>query len=219
MPAFSRLAQIKWLSEPYHDSYATSLMKNVVYYEVEQFFHISPSEYKAMIIFPELIDENLQISQVNVANEITITLRTTLPTAACPWCGTISKRVQSRYRRTLHDLPISGRLVRLIVEVRRFFCKKSTCARKIFAEQLPALCHPHAQRTKRLQEALCRLGLAMGGQAGEDRGCEQGMSGSRDTILRLVRKFELPAAQESRVIGLDDWAWKRRPRYGTLICE
>ena len=172
-----------------------------------------------MIIFPELIDENLQISQVNVANEITITLRTTLPTAACPCCGTISKRVQSHYRRALHDLPMSGRLVRLMVEVRRFFCKKSTCTRKIFAEQLPGLCHPHAQRTKRLQEALCRLGLAVGGQAGEDIGCEQGMSGSRDTILRLVRKFELPAAQEPRVIGLDDWAWKRRRRYGTLICD
>src|SRR6266567_1224528 len=172
-----------------------------------------------MIIFPELIDENLQISQVNVANEITITLRPTLPTAACPCCGTISKRVQSRYRRTLHDLPISGRFVRLIVEVRRFFCKKSTCARKIFAEQLPVLCRPHAQRTKRLQETLCLLGLAVGGQAGEDIGCEQGMSGSRDTILRLVRKFELPAAQEPRVIGLDDCAWKRRRRYGTLICD
>src|SRR6266702_3921149 len=114
---------------------------------------------------------------------------------------------------------MSGRLVHLIIEVRRFFCKKSTCAQKIFAEQLPALCRPHAQRTKRLQEALCRLGLAVGGQAGEDRGCEQGMSGSRDTILRLVRKFELPAAQEPRVIGLDDWAWKRRRRYGTLICD
>src|SRR6266496_6395490 len=172
-----------------------------------------------MIIFPELIDENLQISQVTVVNEITITLRTILPTATCPCCGTISKRVQSRYSRTLHDLPMSGRLVRLIVEVRRFFCKKSTCARKIFAEQLPALCHPHAQRTKRLQEALCRLGLAVGGQAGEDIGSEQGLSGSRDTILRLVRKFELPAAQEPRVIGLDDWAWKRRHRYGTLICD
>src|SRR6266568_3672565 len=172
-----------------------------------------------MIILPELMDENLQISQVTVANEITITLRTTSPTAACPCCGTISKRVQSRYRRTLHDLPMSGRLVHLIIEVRRFFCKKSTCAQKIFAEQLPALCRPHAQRTKRLQEALCRLGLAVGGQAGEDRGCEQGMSGSRDTILRLVRKFELPAAQEPRVIGLDDWAWKRRRRYGTLICD
>jgi hypothetical protein len=49
-----------------------------------------------MIIFPELFDQDLQISQVNVANEITITLRTTVPTAACPCCGTIAKGVQSR---------------------------------------------------------------------------------------------------------------------------
>src|SRR2546423_14985376 len=165
-----------------------------------------------MIILPELIDENLQISQVTVANEITITLRTTSPTAACPCCGTISKRVQSRYRRTLHDLPMSGRLVHLIIEVRRFFCKKSTCAQKIFAEQLPALCRPHAQRTKRLQEALCRLGLAVGGQAGADVASKHGISGSRDTILRLVRQHPLPDSPKSRMVGVDEWAWKRRQR-------
>ncbi len=45
------------------------------------------------------------------------------------------------------------------------------------------------------------------------------MSGSRDTILRLVRKSEPPAQQEPHIIGLDDWAWKRGLRYGTLICD
>src|SRR5438445_10321893 len=145
-----------------------------------------------MIILPELIDENLQISQVTVANAITICLRTTSPTAACPCCGTISKRVPSRYRRTLHDLPMSGRLVHLIIEVRRFFCKKSTCAQKIFAEQLPALCRPHAQRTIRRQKALSQLGLAAGGQAATRIGSELGISGSRDPILRLVRQPPLP---------------------------
>ena len=49
-----------------------------------------------MTIFSELFEKDLQIVQVNVADEITVTLRTTLPTAACPCCGTISKRVQSR---------------------------------------------------------------------------------------------------------------------------
>lgn len=172
-----------------------------------------------MTIFPELFDQDLQIVQINVADEITVTLRTTSPTAQCPDCETVSKWVQSRYKRNLHDLPMSGRPVRLILEVRRFFCKKSTCPRKIFAEQLPSLYRPHAQRTKRLQEALCRLGLALGGQAAEDISGEQGMSGSRDTILRLIRQSSLPNPKAPRVIGLDDWAWKRGHRYGTLICD
>ncbi len=109
-----------------------------------------------MIIIPDRPD--VLIEQVEVADEITLTLRTTSPTACCPSCGTTSSRVQSRYSRTLRDLPASGHAVTLIIEVRRFFCKKSTCPRKIFAQQLPELCRPHAQRTKRLQEALCRLG-------------------------------------------------------------
>ena len=37
--------------------------------------------------------------------------------------------------------------------------------------------------------------------------------------MRLVRQSEQPAQQEPHVIGLDDWAWKRRLRYGTLICD
>jgi hypothetical protein len=107
----------------------------------------------------------------------------------------------------------------LIMHVRRFFCKKSTCAQKIFVERLPDLCRPYAQRTKRLQEALRQLGLSMGGQKGADVGSEHGIDGSRDTILRLVHQSEQLAKSEPHVIGLDDWAWKRRMRYGTLICE
>ncbi len=105
------------------------------------------------------------------------------------------------------------------MHVRRFFCKESTCTQKIFVERLPDLCRPHAQRTKQLQEALGLLGLLVGGQAGADTAEAQGLSGSRDTILRLVRRRSQPVSSEPRIIGLDDWAFKRRLRYGTLICD
>jgi transposase len=170
-----------------------------------------------MIIFPDL--PHMEVEGVEVAEEITLILRTTSPTASCPSCGTVSSRIQSRYTRTLRDLPSVGHPLRLIMHVRRFFCKKSTCAQKIFVERLPDLCRPHAQRTKRLQEALRHLGLSMGGQRGADVGSEHGINGSRDTILRLVHQSEPPAKSEPRVIGLDDWAWKRKRRYGTLICD
>jgi transposase len=170
-----------------------------------------------MLIFPDLPD--VQVEEVEVAFEITLTLRTTSPMAPCPSCGTPSSHIQSRYTRTLRDLPSSGRPIRLIMHVRRFFCKESACAQKIFAERLPELCRPYAQRTNRLQEALCQLGLRVGGQAGADAGSEQGLSGSRDTILRLVRRRKQSAHSSPRVIGVDDWAHKRRLRYGTLICD
>src|SRR5258707_14351887 len=154
-----------------------------------------------MIIFPDL--PNVEVERVEIAEEITLTLRTVSPTALCPSCGTASSRIQSRYTRTLRDLPSVGRP---ILHVRRFFCTQSTCAQKIFVERLPTLCHPHAQRTKRLQEALCQLGFRGGGQAGADVGSDLGISGSRDTILRLVRRSPQPAISEPRIFGLDDWA-------------
>ena len=70
-----------------------------------------------------------------------------------------------------------------------------------------------------MQEALCQLGRRRGGQAGADVGSELGSSGSRDTILRLVRRSPQSAKADPRIIGLDDWARRRRQRYGTLICD
>jgi transposase len=170
-----------------------------------------------MTILPDLSD--LVIEQVSSTNNVTVTVRAASPTALCPCCSTICKRVQSRYTRTLHDLPASGRSVELIIRVRRFFCQKSTCLRKIFAERFPSLTLPRVKFTRRLQEALTEIGFELGGEAGARMGKNLSIPGSSDTILRLVKGAELPAAPSPLVVGLDDWSWKRRLRYGTLLCD
>ena len=170
-----------------------------------------------MPILSDLAD--LIVEQVSITHEVTVTVRAASPTAPCPCCGTISKRVQSRYTRTLRDLPASGRLVHLLVRVRRFFCQENTCVRTIFAERFPSLTLPRVKFTLRLQEALREMGFELGGEAGARLGKNLSYPGSPDTILRLVKRAELPTASSPRVIGLDDWSWKRRLRYGTLICD
>jgi transposase len=170
-----------------------------------------------MTILPDLSD--LVIEQVSITNDVTVTVRAASPTASCPCCGTISKRVQSRYTRTLRDLPASGRLVHLIVRVRRFFCQESTCVRKIFAERFSSLTLPRVKFTLRLQEKLREMGFALGGEAGARLGKHLSIPGSPETILRLVKRAQLPAVSSPRVVGIDDWSWRRRLRYGTLICD
>jgi transposase len=170
-----------------------------------------------MTIIPDLFD--LVIEHVSLTTEVTIVARAASPTAACPCCGTVSTRIQSCYRRTLRDLPASGRPVQLVLHVRRFYCHESTCVRKIFAERFPALTLPRVKFTLRLQEALREMGFALGGEAGARLGKNLSYPGSPDTLLRLVKGAQLPAASSPRVVGLDDWSWKRRLRYGTLICD
>ncbi len=170
-----------------------------------------------MTILPDRSD--LVIEQVSMTNEVTIAVCAASPAAPCPCCGSISKQIQSRYTRTLRDLPASGRPVHLVIHVRRFFCQENTCVRKIFAERFPSLTLPRVKFTLRLQEALRDMGFALGGEAGARLGKNLSYPGSSDTILRLVKRAELPTASSPRVVGLDDWSWKRRLRYGTLICD
>src|SRR5215469_3975817 len=114
--------------------------------------------------------------------------------------------------------PKVGCPIRLIMHVRRFFCKKSTCAQKIFGSPTPrALSSLRGAAPHGCKKPSVSLDGRVGGQA--DAGSELGISGSRDTILRLVRLWKQSAQSEPRVIGVDDWAGIRRLRYGTLICE
>lgn len=170
-----------------------------------------------MTILPDLAD--LVIEQVSVADVMAVTVHAASATASCPCCGTVSQRVHSYYTRTLHDLPASGRTVRLTVRVRRFWCRESTCKRKIFAEHFPSLTLPRRKFTLRLQEALKEMGFEQGGEAGARLGKKLGYPGSPDTILRLVKQDLLPTPSSPRIVGIDDWSWKRGLRYGTLICD
>ena len=42
---------------------------------------------------------------------------------------------------------------------------------------------------------------------------------SRDTLLRLMRGIEIPKRKTPRVLGLDDFAWKKGDRYDTLLVD
>lgn len=170
-----------------------------------------------MTLLPDLSD--MVVEHVSVTTHVTVTVHATSPTASCPCCGTICQRIHSHYTRMLRDLPASGRPVHLKVDVRRFFCLQSTCRRKIFAERFPSLTLPHVKFTRRLQEALREMGFESGGEGGARLGKKLSYPGSPDTILRLVKETQLPTTSSPRVVGIDDWSWKRGLRYGTLICD
>src|SRR3954454_18268173 len=109
------------------------------------------------VLLPRISSSGLKIDGIEQEQEshvISVTLRLTATTARCPKCNTIAKRVHGHYTRTLADLPWGSFLVRLHLRVRKFFCRFSGCIRAIFAERMPALVTPYAQRTLRQVEIV-----------------------------------------------------------------
>jgi hypothetical protein len=108
----------------------------------------------------------------------------------------------------LRDLPCQGRPVMLCVQARRFRCLNPACSRQTFAEPLADAARPFAQRTERLGQLQCHLGLALGGEAGTRLAERLAMPTSADTLLRLVGRADRQADRPPvpHVLAVDDWS-------------
>jgi hypothetical protein len=140
------------------------------------------------------------------------------PTSNCPSCAKPSHQVHSHYQRRLQELPISGQAVCWHIRVRRFRCATKRCKQGIFCERFAKEIVVYARSTLRNTKILEQAALLFGAKPSVRLTLHLGFQSSAATLLGHIHQFALPANTEPlKVIGVDDFAFKKGRVYGTII--
>jgi transposase len=166
------------------------------------------------------LPEELEVVGGDVTEKmITILAASTQTSPRCPLCGTSASRIHSSYSRRLMDVPCAQKCVRLILQVRKFFCDVRTCSRKIFTERLAPFIQPWARVTTRLFQEVENIGLATSGMLGKRLGDRLGIRTSWMTIIRRIMARATPLVERVVQLGIDDFSFRRGRKFGTILVD
>lgn len=107
----------------------------------------------------KLLDKNLKYERHEIIDdEIHIWVKSKRKVLECPYCGKKSKKTHSTYRRTIQDLPISGKKVYIEITSRKMFCRNADCAHKTFAEKFE-FAGAKGKKSRRLEREIVNIAL------------------------------------------------------------
>ena len=122
-------------------------------------------------------------------------------------------------RRRIEDFPAQGQAVCVELSVCRWRCLNADCRRRAFSDHEVAVAAPYARRTFRHAQLLGHMAHAAGGSPAERLLRRLGIRVSDDTILRQLLRAAQVAPPRARIIGIDDWSWRKSQTYGTIIID
>jgi len=160
------------------------------------------------------------IEIASTKKDIHIYIKSQTHIQTCPSCKKECNEYHSTYRRKIQDLPVFGKTVYIHLAAYRYYCRNSECKQKVFSETVDGFFGFKKRMTRRLEDFLIILTLNTSCE-GASRVCQQlGINISGDTLIRMViKKAKEIEPGKTDMIGVDDWAYKKGSKYGTIIVD
>ena len=174
---------------------------------------------KLNMFFPS---ELLSITSVDYDDSsIHIKMQSKTHSCKCPECGQETETYHGTYLRKVQDLPILGKTARLHITAHEYVCNNRSCSKVTFVEDFDGFLSYYGRMTERCADFVCMLAMETSceGCARICRAMKLQISG--DSVIRLLTKrYRLhPVAKCGSAIGVDDFAFKKRHTYGTIIVD
>ena len=179
-----------------------------------------PDSHGTLCINSFYPETELNITEIQeYEKQILIRMKSISKDCRCPKCGCITDKYHGTYVRKVQDLPILGKRVQLEICSHEYECINDGCEATTFTETFDGFLNTYSRMTERCADFICTLAMESSCE-GCARICKAlGIKISGDTVIRLLlRKYEvLPGPEVGDVIGVDDFAYKKRHTYGTII--
>lgn len=137
----------------------------------------------------KILDGNLEYLNHRIEdNTIYIYVVSINKEAVCPYCGSKSNKIHSRYLREFQDLPISSNKTIIILKSKKFFCLNNDCSKTTFAEQFKFISHK-SKKTKRLENKIIDISKNMSSIAASKLLADNIANVSKSTICNILKKM------------------------------
>lgn len=140
----------------------------------------------------EELDSGLAYESHDISNKkIIIRVKTKEKDKRCPYCGEISKKVYSKYKRIIQDLPIQGKTVLIEVDSKKMFCKNPECDKKTFVEVITCA-EPKSRQSRRLEEKILDISKQVSSITAAEILRGMGIKIGKSSICELLKKNRDP---------------------------
>jgi transposase len=168
------------------------------------------------IFYPKDIEITKKSENVN---KIHVSLKSRTKSQICPKCGIESSHHHSTYMRNIKDLPILGKAVELEVTAYKYDCENLNCDQKVFCEELNGFSGKYRRMTSRCEDLIVSIAMNTSCEAASEICKHMGVKISGDTVIRILMRDAKAEPTCSEIIGVDDWSFKKRQNYGTIVCD